>query len=130
MNFTESPAYFKVFNASAGSGKTFILVKNYLKILIESEPKIFQSILAITFTNKAAAEMKERVLSNLRKMALGIPSDIGEIAARVEPVDGGIHPGGHLHSQRRRRQRQRQQRGDPFDSTSAHGSIVNWVRDV
>ena len=79
MNFTESPAYFKVFNASAGSGKTFILVKNYLKILIESEPKIFQSILAITFTNKAAAEMKERVLSNLRKMALGIPSDIGEI---------------------------------------------------
>ena len=57
---------FQVYNASAGSGKTFTLVKEYLKILLQStEDFLFQKILAITFTNKAAGEMKERVLSSL-----------------------------------------------------------------
>lgn len=57
---------FQVYNASAGSGKTFTLVKEYLKILLQSDnPYLFQKILAITFTNKAAGEMKERVLTNL-----------------------------------------------------------------
>ncbi len=57
---------FQVYNASAGSGKTFTLVKEYLKILIQSDNSyLFQKILAITFTNKAAGEMKERVLHNL-----------------------------------------------------------------
>jgi len=61
------PATFNVYNASAGSGKTFTLVKEYLKILLTSESIYsFQNILAITFTNKAAAEMKERILENLR----------------------------------------------------------------
>ena len=58
---------FKVYNASAGSGKTFTLVKEYLKILLDTNDYFrFQNILAITFTNKAAAEMKDRVLDNLR----------------------------------------------------------------
>lgn len=58
---------FQVYNASAGSGKTFTLVKEYLKILLNtSDPNKFQHILAVTFTNKAAAEMKERVIRNLR----------------------------------------------------------------
>jgi len=57
---------FQVYNASAGSGKTFTLVKEYLKILIQSDNSyLFQKILAITFTNKAAGEMKDRVLRNL-----------------------------------------------------------------
>ncbi len=57
---------FQVYNASAGSGKTFTLVKEYLKILLQStDDYLFQKILAITFTNKAAGEMKERVLSSL-----------------------------------------------------------------
>jgi ATP-dependent exoDNAse (exonuclease V) beta subunit len=57
---------FQVYNASAGSGKTFILVKEYLKLLLQSDDfYLFQRILAITFTNKAAGEMKERVLKNL-----------------------------------------------------------------
>ena len=61
---------FQVFSASAGSGKTFTLVKEYLKIIISSSsPFIFQQILAITFTNKAAGEMKERVLKNLHAFA-------------------------------------------------------------
>ncbi len=57
---------FQIYNASAGSGKTFTLVKEYLKILFKaSNLYTFQHILAITFTNKAAAEMKERILENL-----------------------------------------------------------------
>ena len=63
----QNPATFQVYNASAGSGKTFTLVKEYLKILLQtSDAKRFQQILAVTFTNKAAAEMKERVIDNLR----------------------------------------------------------------
>ncbi|WP_298492929.1 exodeoxyribonuclease V subunit beta [uncultured Algibacter sp.] len=57
---------FTIYNASAGSGKTYTLVKEYLKILFtskHSEP--FKNILAITFTNKAVAEMKERIIKTL-----------------------------------------------------------------
>ena len=57
---------FVTYNSSAGSGKTFTLVKEYLKIALESDnPNQYRQILAITFTNKAAAEMKERVLGTL-----------------------------------------------------------------
>lgn len=60
------PSTFQVYNASAGSGKTFTLVKEYLKIILTSENIFsFQNVLAITFTNKAAAEMKDRVLKSL-----------------------------------------------------------------
>ncbi len=66
----QNPTTFQVYNASAGSGKTFTLVKEYLKILLQtSDAKRFQQILAVTFTNKAAAEMKERVINNLRAFA-------------------------------------------------------------
>ncbi|MET2986643.1 UvrD-helicase domain-containing protein [Aureibaculum conchae] len=61
---------FQVYNASAGSGKTFTLVKSYLKLLLETEDMFrFQHILAVTFTNKAAAEMKTRVIESLRAFA-------------------------------------------------------------
>jgi ATP-dependent exoDNAse (exonuclease V) beta subunit len=60
---------FFIYNASAGSGKTYTLVKEYLKMALNSsEIDAFRKILAITFTNKAAAEMKERVLSTLEKI--------------------------------------------------------------
>lgn len=61
---------FQVYNASAGSGKTFTLVKEYLKILLTSDnPYKFQQILAVTFTNKAASEMKERVIDALHSFS-------------------------------------------------------------
>lgn len=53
-----------VYKASAGSGKTFTLAVEYIKLLIDA-PKAYRSILAVTFTNKATAEMKERILSQL-----------------------------------------------------------------
>jgi len=57
---------FSIFNASAGSGKTFTLVKAYLSILLASnKTDYFKHILAVTFTNKAVGEMKHRILESL-----------------------------------------------------------------
>jgi len=63
---------FIIYKSSAGSGKTFTLVKDYLKIALsenENPPQKYKSILAITFTNKAAAEMKERILAALKDLS-------------------------------------------------------------
>ena len=58
---------FQIYNASAGSGKTFTLVKEYLKILFQSPfNDSYKNALAITFTNKAVAEMKVRIIKNLK----------------------------------------------------------------
>jgi ATP-dependent helicase/nuclease subunit A len=54
----------KIYKASAGSGKTFALTMAYLKLLF-TKPGIFRHILAVTFTNKAAGEMKQRILGRL-----------------------------------------------------------------
>ncbi|MFO7888951.1 MAG: UvrD-helicase domain-containing protein [bacterium] len=51
-----------VYKSSAGSVKTYTLVKEYLRICL-SRPSKFSKILAITFTNKASAEMKERIIT-------------------------------------------------------------------
>lgn len=64
------PNEFKIYNASAGAGKTYTLVREYLSILLtDSNPYKFESILAITFTNKAANEMKQRILEKLVEFA-------------------------------------------------------------
>ena len=66
----QQPATFKVYSASAGSGKTFTLVKEYLKIVLSNtNTEYFKHILAVTFTNKAANEMKQRVISNLKNFS-------------------------------------------------------------
>ena len=79
---------FQVYNASAGSGKTFTLVKEYLKVLLNSEDIFrFQKILAITFTNKAAGEMKERVLENLQEFSEGKENDLFQIIINEISVD-------------------------------------------
>jgi len=57
---------FTVYDASAGSGKTFTLVVNYLSILLLSQQKdAYKNILAITFTNKAVHEMKSRIIATI-----------------------------------------------------------------
>ena len=61
--FRENLAY----EASAGSGKTFMLVVRYLSLLFKgAEPS---KILALTFTNKAASEMQERIVETLEELA-------------------------------------------------------------
>lgn len=59
---------FKIYKASAGSGKTYSLVFEYLKILI-TNPNEYKHILAVTFTNDATEEMKMRVLKQLKVLA-------------------------------------------------------------
>ncbi len=75
------PAPFRIYSASAGSGKTYQLTKEYLKLALGYpqpadptgeriyKPDYFKSILAITFTNDAAGEMKERIVGALRRFA-------------------------------------------------------------
>lgn len=79
MNSTDQTLQFPevfVVEASAGSGKTHALAKRYIQLLLhpaltqDSTP--MRQILAITFTNKAAIEMKVRILEQLKKTALGL----------------------------------------------------------
>ncbi|WP_028889997.1 UvrD-helicase domain-containing protein [Tenacibaculum ovolyticum] len=84
----QNSSAFQVYNASAGSGKTFTLVKEYLKVLLNSDDIFtFQKILAITFTNKAAGEMKERVLENLQEFSEGKENDLFQLISNEIEVD-------------------------------------------
>lgn len=67
---------FSIYDASAGSGKTYALVKEYLKIiLVAPKNDAYRNILAITFTNKAVHEMKSRIVGSLSEFAKDEPSD-------------------------------------------------------
>jgi ATP-dependent helicase/nuclease subunit A len=60
--------HFHIYKSSAGSGKTYTLVKEYLKIVLLDPGKV-KHILAITFTNAAASEMKDRIIHELSQIA-------------------------------------------------------------
>ncbi|WP_319800024.1 UvrD-helicase domain-containing protein [Flavobacterium sp. N1718] len=71
----EQPS-FSVYDASAGSGKTYTLVKEYLRIILTADrPDAYRNILAITFTNKAVHEMKSRIVDSLVGFASDTPSE-------------------------------------------------------
>jgi len=66
---------FSIYDASAGSGKTYALVKEYLKIiLVAKKNDAYRNILAITFTNKAVHEMKSRIVGSLSEFANDNPN--------------------------------------------------------
>lgn len=71
-----------VYRASAGSGKTFTLAKEYIKLLIEN-PEAYRGILAVTFTNKATEEMKMRILSQLYGLWKQLPDSEDYMASLV-----------------------------------------------
>ena len=89
------PAPFRIYSASAGSGKTYQLTKEYLKLALgypqpadptgerSFNPSYFKSILAITFTNDAAGEMKERIVGALRRFAQGTEDKPDALLAEV-----------------------------------------------
>ncbi|MBJ6142497.1 exodeoxyribonuclease V subunit beta [Hymenobacter sp. BT559] len=89
------PAPFRIYSASAGSGKTYQLTKEYLKLALgypqpadptgerSYNPSYFKSILAITFTNDAAGEMKERIVGALRRFAQGAEDKPDALLAEV-----------------------------------------------
>ena len=64
-----------IYKSSAGSGKTYTLVFEYIKLLI-ANPKEYRHILAITFTNKATEEMKSRIISALSRLSVGDFDDL------------------------------------------------------
>jgi ATP-dependent exoDNAse (exonuclease V) beta subunit len=67
---------FQILHSSAGAGKTHSLVKHYLAhCLSGDDPGAYRQVLALTFTNKAAGEMKARVMGYLRKLASGDVND-------------------------------------------------------
>ena len=67
-----APKGLYILRSSAGAGKTHALVKHYLKAcLCSPAPDAYRHVLALTFTNKAAGEMKNRVLEYLSGLAAG-----------------------------------------------------------
>ena len=62
---------FKIYKASAGSGKTFTIVREYLTICLGDNAEAYREILAVTFTNKAANEMKAKILRFLLGISEG-----------------------------------------------------------
>ena len=91
----DSPRFI-ICRAAAGSGKTYTLVRQYLQLAFSApESQLgqrFSHILAITFTNKAANEMKERILHELDNIATqGIKSPMGgDIAQRLNLSDSTL----------------------------------------
>ena len=90
----------KILKASAGSGKTYNLAKEYISILLHSADRYaYRHILAVTFTNKATAEMKSRILKELAQLTsdpekppyfddfVPVPCpDAGVLKARAEQI--------------------------------------------
>ena len=75
-----------VYRASAGSGKTFRLTVEYIKMLIQN-PMSFRNILAVTFTNKATEEMKMRILGQLYGLAHGLNSSKAYLNAIMKDTE-------------------------------------------
>ena len=60
----------KILKASAGSGKTYNLAKEYIRLVVGDErPDAYRHVLAVTFTNKATDQMKQRILKELYLLA-------------------------------------------------------------
>ena len=78
-DFARDPANNVVLEASAGTGKTSVLVTRYVNLLARGVDPA--NILAITFTRKAAAEMRERIIRELRRAADQSAFDRGRWAA-------------------------------------------------
>lgn len=76
---------FAIYSASAGSGKTYTLTLEYLTLaLAPDDPAAFKRILALTFTNDAAGEMKRRIVEALRELATGeAPGLLAELSQRL-----------------------------------------------
>ena len=72
-----------VYKASAGAGKTFILTQEYIKLLFQN-PQNFKQTLAVTFTNKASAEMKHRIITSLYELAYKTDSPYMEVVKTTQ----------------------------------------------
>lgn len=79
----------KLLRASAGSGKTYNLAKTYIRLLLQSDDRFaYRHILAVTFTNKATGEMKNRILKELDRLAH--EPDKSPYIKEFAPAFGGV----------------------------------------
>ena len=61
----------RILKASAGSGKTYSLTETYIRYCLDGGNSLdYTNILAITFTNKASAEMKDRIINLLHTLSI------------------------------------------------------------
>ena len=89
-----NPNTFTIYNASAGSGKTYTLVKEYLKLLLNAPgTESYKNILAITFTNKAVGEMKTRIVESLDMLSQEKPSQKAKDLLSKLAEETGLKPG-------------------------------------
>ncbi|MBR5243519.1 MAG: UvrD-helicase domain-containing protein, partial [Thermoguttaceae bacterium] len=88
-----SPFSRLVIRASAGSGKTYQLSARYLRLLLEGAP--VDSILATTFTRKAAGEIQDRILARLGNAALS-PENAAALSAQLYDGDANVLSQGRL----------------------------------
>lgn len=77
---------FMLYRASAGSGKTYTLVREFLTLCLSSDNVTFNNILAVTFTNKAANEMKAKILNHLE----GIMTDDPDYSSMKKDLSEAI----------------------------------------
>ncbi len=80
---TSPLAKLTIYRSSAGAGKTHTLVGEYLNIALEYPDK-FTQILAVTFTNQATQEMKQRILAYLYDLAQGNPTPVAEVLLQAK----------------------------------------------
>ena len=83
------PSPLTVYKASAGSGKTFTLASEYIKLLVRN-PQNYKQILAVTFTNKATEEMKMRILSQLYGIWRGLDDSKSYAEKVYKGLDGEL----------------------------------------
>ena len=86
---TEQHYPLTVYRASAGSGKTFTLAVEYIKLLVRN-PQNYRQILAVTFTNKATEEMKMRILTHLYGIWRSHPDSRSYLEKVHKALDGAL----------------------------------------
>lgn len=97
---------FKIYASSAGSGKTYTLAKEYIKLALKTtSPWYFNHILAVTFTKKASEEMKERIMKYLRQFASEDLKDQEESKGIFQQILLELQQDGVLINERELRQR-------------------------
>jgi ATP-dependent exoDNAse (exonuclease V) beta subunit len=98
---------FKIVSSSAGSGKTYTLTKEYLKLVLQNDNvHYYKHILAITFTKAATREMKERILGRLELFGKGEKDPmLNDIVRELYPESVNDAEGAYVLREQKVRQR-------------------------